>query len=150
MVDLLHRQRDDIAVPSDLLDDAAAALLANGWKVSPTKLPLPHTPDRCRSGWDIVAKYSRLFRYPESYNGTRPHELLVLPASFVGFEHQSLHDSSKFSRFGRRTLVERKYSAKSNSVMPLSLGYKLLLMTEANTTQPTHGPPMVAQTIPGM
>jgi len=83
--------RDDIAVPSDLLDDAAAALLANGWKVSPTKLPLPHTPDRCRSGWDIVAKYSRLFRYPESY-GTRPHELLVLPASLVGLEHESLHD----------------------------------------------------------
>jgi hypothetical protein len=25
-IDLLHRQRDDIAVPSDLLDDAAAAL----------------------------------------------------------------------------------------------------------------------------
>jgi len=91
--------RDDIVVPSDLLDDAAAALLANGWRVSPTKLPLPHTPDRCRSGQDIVAKHSRLFRYPESY-GTRPHELLVLPSRFVGLEHEPLHDSTKFSRFG--------------------------------------------------
>jgi len=91
--------RDDIAVPSDLLDNAAAALLENGWRYSPTKLPLPHTSDRCRSGWDIVAKYSRLFRYPASC-GTRPHELFVLPSCFVGLEHEPLSDNIKFSRFG--------------------------------------------------
>jgi hypothetical protein len=99
-IDLLLRQRDDIVVPSDLLDDAAAALLTNGWRYSPTKLPLPHTPDRCRSGWDIVAKYSRLFRYPASY-GARSHELLVLLSCFVGLEHEPLSDNTKFSRFSQ-------------------------------------------------
>jgi hypothetical protein len=58
------------------------------------------TPDRCRSGWDIVAKYSRLFRYPASY-GTRPHELLVLPSGFVGLEHEPLSDNAKFSCFSQ-------------------------------------------------
>jgi hypothetical protein len=107
-VDLLRRQRDDIAVPSDLLDDATAALLANGWTFSPTKLPLPHTPDRCRSGWDIVGKYSRLLRYPASF-GTRPHELLVLPSCFIGLEHEPLDDNTKFFRFGQNIYCPSAY-----------------------------------------
>ncbi len=93
VVDLLHRQRDDIAIRSDLLDEAAAALLANGWRYSSTKFPLPHTSDRC----DRVGRRSTTPATLSLYS-TRTHKLPVLPSYFVG-------RANAYSKFAQNHLV---------------------------------------------
>jgi hypothetical protein len=88
----------------------------------------------CRSGWDIVAKYSRLFRYPESYH-TRPHELLVLPFSFVGLVHESFDNSTKFSRFGDNTYcrLQRRLNGKGNISLSSRFGMLFSVMFSYHT-----------------
>lgn len=79
-----------------MLDNAASVLQSNGWSVSTGPLPIAHA-GFWGSGWDDVADACRRFHYPASSNAG-PHELLILPTTFVGLDSVLDLDTAQFTK----------------------------------------------------